>query len=76
MRREDPRRSTPTWEQFQVIVTDVRGRKYNAGRSSSADLIEFMGCCGLGQADCHGLLGEHFDFARQQVTVFGQKARV
>ena len=75
LRREDPHRSTPTWEQFQAIVANVREQKYNARRSRSADLIEFMGCCGLGQAECHGLLGEHFDFVHQQITVFRQKTR-
>jgi integrase len=74
-RRCTPVRHTPTWEQFQAIVASVRSQKYNARAHESADLIEFMGCCGLGQAESHGLPGERFDFARREITVFRQKTR-
>ena len=74
-RRGNPARATPSWEQFQAIIATVRSQKFNARAQESANLIELMGCCGLGQAETHNLLGEHFDFKRQQITVFRQKTR-
>ena len=73
MRTGTPARSTPSWEEFQAILASVRSQKFNARASQSADLIEFMGTLGLGQAEVANLRGEHFDFERRQITVLRQK---
>ena len=46
--REKPHIPTP--EQFQAILADVRGQRFNAHAGHSADFIEFLGLAGLGQA--------------------------
>jgi integrase len=70
---ETPIRSTPTWEQFQSIVADIRGQKFNAEAEKSADLVEFMGLAGIGTAECANLNGEHIDLAAKRITLYRQK---
>jgi len=68
-------RMTPTWDEFQAIVADVRKQKFNARCKQSTELVEFMGLLGLGQAEVANLRGEHFDFERMQITIVRQKTR-
>ena len=68
-------RLTPTWNEFQAIVADIRKQKFNARCQQSAELVEFMGRLGLGQAEVATLRGEHFDFDRMQITIVRQKTR-
>jgi integrase len=75
LRLETPARPTPAWEEFKAIVADVRSQKFNARARQGAELIEFMGTLGLGQAEVANLRGEHFDFERHQITVLRQKTR-
>ena len=51
IKREKPIRLTPTWEQFNAIVADVRAQVFNADAKDSADFLEFLGLAGLGQAE-------------------------
>lgn len=41
IKRQKPIRLTPTWEQFQAIIADVRAQVFNADAGDSADFLEF-----------------------------------
>jgi hypothetical protein len=47
LRVETPIRTTPTWEQFQALVADIRAQRLSADAGDSADLVEFMGLAGV-----------------------------
>lgn len=74
-RRQKPIRSTPTWEQFQSIIANVRGQAFNADAEDSADFLEFLGLAGLGQAEAGALKRSDVDFDRGQVITFRHKTR-
>ena len=42
-KRENPIRLTPTFEQFNAIIADVRAQAFNADAQDSADFLEFFG---------------------------------
>src|SRR5262249_51711928 len=50
-KRKQPIRATPTFEQFQQIVADIRAQPFNRNAEQSGDFIEFLGLGGLGQAE-------------------------
>mgnify|MGYP000969161392 CR=1 FL=1 len=70
---ETPIRPTPSWEQFQALVKDIRSQKYNAEADETADLVEFMGLAGVGTAECANLTWEHIDFAAKRITLYRVK---
>ncbi|MCC6354398.1 MAG: tyrosine-type recombinase/integrase [Verrucomicrobiae bacterium] len=74
-KRERPRRMTPSWEQFRAIVENVRGQRWAEHAEDSADLVEFMGLCGVGQAEAAGLCWKHVDFAKGEMLFFRVKTR-
>ena len=43
-----PIRKTPTVEEFQAVIADIRAQPYNAEAMDSGDFVEFMGLAGLG----------------------------
>jgi integrase len=49
--RPQPIRRTPTFEQFDRIVTDIRAQRFNREAELSGDFVEFLGLAGLGQAE-------------------------
>ncbi len=73
LRVETPIRTTPTWQQFQALIADIRGQRFSAEAADSADLVEFMGLAGVGTAECANLLGEHIDFAANRITLYRVK---
>ena len=54
-RRPDPVRLTPSFEEFQAIIADIRAQPFNGAAHDSADFIEFIGLAGLGQAEAANL---------------------
>jgi integrase len=68
-------RVSPSREDFQRIIADVREQKYSADAEESADLLEFMGLAGLGQAEAAGLRWEHVDWHKKTLTVFRLKTK-
>jgi integrase len=72
LKRENPVRLTPTWDQFQAIVKNIRDQVF-ADSKDSADLIEFMGLAGVGTAEAHSLHGEHVDFEAGAVHLYRSK---
>jgi integrase len=74
-RREKPIRQTPTWQQFQAIVADVRAQVFNADAQDSADFLEFLGLAGLGQAEAGSLTRADIDLEAGRIITFRHKTR-
>ena len=72
-KREKPIRLTPTFEQFKAIIADVRGQQFNADAQDSADFLEFLGLCGLGQAEAGSLTRADVDLAAGQTITYRHK---
>ena len=70
-----PIRITPTFEEFNAIIADVRKQKLNAEAQTSADFLEFMGLVGVGQAEITGLQKQHVNLAKKQLTFFRHKTK-
>jgi integrase len=75
-KRAKPIRLTPSWEEFQQIVADIRKQPFNADAEDSANFVEFIGLAGVGQAEAAGLLRKHVRFDKeQQMQLFRHKTR-
>jgi integrase len=73
-KQKSPKRPTPTFEEFQQIVTSVRTQKFNGHEADeSADFLEAQGLLGLGQAEISDLTVRDVDFKREQVSVRRRK---
>jgi integrase len=74
-KRKTPIRSTPTFEQFQAIVAEIReqGAKFNQVAEQSADLVEFYGLSGLGAAEAASLTRADVDLAAGQIIAYRHK---
>jgi len=72
-KREKPIRLTPTFEQFRAIIADVRAQVFNADAQNSADLLEFLGLAGLGQAEAGSLTPTGVDLASGQIITYRHK---
>jgi integrase len=75
-RREKPNRLTPTWEEFKSIVNFIRNNKFSDSANASADLIEFMGLAGLGNAEAALLTWGDVDFKQGRIKVYRVKTDV
>lgn len=67
------KRLTPTFEQFEAIVASIRGEKFSDTAQASADLVEFMGKAGVGNAECADLRWQDIDFSRGQIHLLRRK---
>ena len=74
-RREEPIRPTPTWDQFQSIVANVREQKFNADAQDRADFLEFLGLAGLGQVEASSLARGDIDFEKGCIITFRHKTK-
>jgi len=72
-KRPKPIHLTPTWEEFQAIVKDIRAQQFNAVAEESGNFVEFIGLAGLGQAEASALTWDDIDFNRKQITTFRHK---
>jgi integrase len=72
-RRETPVRLTPTFQQFEAIVADVRAQPFNADAQDSADFLEAMGLLGLGQAELAALVRSDVDLDASRIFVKRRK---
>ena len=76
VKTDKPIRKTPTWEQFQAIVVNIRSQKFNGHDAvESADFVEFLGLAGLGQAEASALEWPDISFEREQITTFRHKTK-
>jgi integrase len=72
-KREKPIRLTPTFEQFNAIIADVRAQVFNADAQDSANFLEFLGLAGLGQAEASSLTPADVDFDAGQIITYRHK---
>jgi integrase len=72
LKRENPVRISPTWEQFTAIVSNIRGLAF-VDAEASAELVEFMGLAGVGTAEADTLMGEHIDFQAGNIRLYRSK---
>ena len=66
-------RLTPTREQFDAIVADIRAQKLNREAQDSADFIEFLGLAGLGQAEASSITRADVDLDKATIRTFRHK---
>jgi integrase len=76
LKRERPLRLTPTWEEFQAIVANIRAQVFNADAQGSADFVEFIGLSGLGRAEAAALTWNDINFEREQIITYRHKTRM
>jgi integrase len=75
-RRGKLTRLTPTQEQFDAIVTDLKAQPFNGhGSAESADYIALSGLLGLGQAELSGIQRQHIDLDAGTIKVFRRKTQ-
>jgi len=67
------KRLIPSKEEFEAIVHSIRDVVFSDTATPSADLVEFMGLAGLGQAECDGLLWDHINFQSGVITIIRKK---
>jgi len=67
------KRPIPSWEEFEAIVESVRSVVFSDTGQESADLIEFMGKAGLGQAECAGLTWGDINFKTGKILIIRKK---
>ena len=72
-KRKQPSRPTPTFEQFNQIVADIRAQKFNREAQQSGDFVEFLGLAGLGQAEVAGIKRSDVDLEAKRVIVYRHK---
>jgi integrase len=75
-RRQTPIRLTPTYEEFNAIIADVRGQSLNADAQDSGDFLEVMGLLGLGQAELSAVRRCDVDLAASRIFVKRRKTGV
>ncbi len=74
-KRNKPVRLTPTRNQFESIIADVRAQTFNADSQDSADFLEFLGRAGLGQAEAAAIKRTDIDLDRWVIHTFRWKTR-
>jgi integrase len=72
-KRKKPIRETPTFEQFQAIVSDICNQRFNADAEQSGDFVEFLGLAGLGQAEVSAIKRSHVDLDASRIIVYRHK---
>jgi len=72
---DEVKRLTPTEEQFKAIVESIRSQKLSDTAEPSANLVEFIGQAGLGQAECDGLLWKDINFDANNITLIRRKTK-
>ena len=75
-RRAAPTRLTPTTEQFESIIEDLRSQLENGqGAEDTADFVALSGLLGLGQAELSGIERKHVELNAGTIQVFRRKTR-
>jgi len=74
-KREQPIRLTPSFEEFQAIVADIRAQPFNADAKDSAKFVEFIGLAGVGQAEAAALTAKYVKVRAGQIEFFRRKTR-
>ena len=75
-KRPDLTRLTPTREQFDSIIADLRSQSANGhGAKDTADFVALSGLLGLGQAELSGIERQHINLDANAINVFRRKTR-
>jgi integrase len=75
-KRDVPIRLTPSFEEFQAIVANIRTQKrLKRQAEESADFVEFLGLAGLGQAETRSITRADVDLVAGRITTFRHKTR-
>jgi len=65
-----PKRKTPTPEEFDAILANIRSQKANGhGAEDSADTVELAGRLGLGQAELAGIRRMHINLETNTISI-------
>ena len=72
-KRKKPIRLTPTFEQFQSIVADIRAQVFNRDAEDSGDFVEFCGLSGLGQIEVAAIKRCDVDLDAGRIIVYRHK---
>src|SRR5215831_15599927 len=72
-KRKQPIRLTPTFEQFQAIVADIRAQRFNREAELSGDFVEFLGLAGLAQAEVAAIKRSDVDLDSGRIIVYRHK---
>jgi len=72
-KRATPIRLTPTFEQFNQIVANIRSQPFSPDAAQSGDFVEFLGLAGLGQAEAAGITRSQVDLEAEQIIVYRHK---
>lgn len=75
MRRPRVIRNAPTVEEFEAILAEVRAQPFTDHADDSADILEFMGRAGVGQAETSGLKHEHINLDGGTIQLFRVKTQ-
>jgi integrase len=71
-----PIRATPSFEQFEAIVENIRSQKFNGhDAQESADFVEFLGRAGLGKAEAAALRHGDIDWEHETIITFRHKTK-
>ena len=68
-----PIRDTPTWEQFQALIADIRAQRFNPDAGESADYVELIGLAGIGNAEANNLVWGDVDWGRGKIKIHRKK---
>jgi integrase len=74
-KRPDCKKLTPSYAEYEAIVANVRSQKLADTAKESADLLEFMGLAGLGQAECADLTWADINFSAGKIAVIRRKTQ-
>ena len=72
-KRKKPIRTTPTFEQFEQIVDDIRSQRFNADAEQSSNFVEFLGLAGLGQAEAASIKRSDVDLDAGRIIIYRHK---
>jgi integrase len=72
-KRKLPIRLTPTFEQFQAIVAEIRAQTMNRDAEDSGDFVEFLGLAGFGEAEAAALTRADVDLKAGRIVAYRRK---
>jgi integrase len=72
-KRPHPIRLTPSFEEFQAIVADIRAQAFAPDAEASGDFVEFIGLCGVGQAEAANVRRQDVDLKAGILRLFRAK---
>jgi integrase len=73
LKRPTTIRLTPDWDEFKMIVANVREQWCNADAQATGDFLDFLGRAGVGQAEASAVKREHVDLASGRILLFRKK---